>query len=1307
MAQARGPCIDEGWFGTDAPLGSPWVLTQQKPGQTEFELVLIIGPHSIDRSRQPVGARRLYYRRALAKSMWIDTAETRYTEVEIAFDRSFTPNMRGPTFCDERIKAIVCADERSKVCVRNPAKRSTARWSWRIMMTLDSIAAWAGLEWVVLSGSDDVCAAHVISIKEVENVGISQPIFPRKKVTTAALAMPSANIPAHVASDPAYARSMADYIRLMSSPQYASNGAMSRSHFWKKFKRGSVLRVKRPGPTMPGQPEEQFGYITLVGVVSDNKPNVSPIGGYIPGVTSSLAKAKYSLVLLRPNDNAVFGPAWDAGMGNLKEVEALIGGNTMYLWVTDRGEDGVRVSKPMFEEKGIRVEVDASQWPIPENCSQAYAEVLANNDIRVLPVYDINDVRVHPSRVAAVLPRSLVEVTYRMFYHSIQAKGPNGEPIVKQALTGELEQIAILENAPPAPANPFSAATRVRQANAIQNTGGFVTTQTGGGHAGALHTFGQPPPSSFRASHLAGGGGQASAHAGNNQPSTAGAAATAHLAGGGGQPPAHAGNNQSSTAGAAATAHLAGGGGQPSAHAANNQSSTAGGAATAQQPHQNRHMLMQQSGTSQQSPQPSNSAAGGSDPFSAVNGSEVSNQSPARGAAAGGRPSSTNPGFFGRQQSPFTAANVNHHAPVAGPPQLNDRMMMQQRATAFMSAQRPNSRGGRSSPYLMQGLSPADGNDGSFSVQHPRTAGGAFQNNSSYSQRGDVAVSQDTRLSPTRGASDYLFQPAFIIQLTFVGHLSAPSQVTSRAPGPAFPGDRAYLEQHEAVPPSQNRRDSVNGKHTTRSPAAAFQHQGRPVLASHYAVHSNDGGHEPSPGPSSDYSTQPLFGADLRGGPGLSRVDEEISPPPRAPWSETEVERITSYYNRPPIRNDPPTPPVPSQWALTNGRPREGNAPPFPFGQGQRHAPLESAPPGHPFHLPPWTASPSPPVPTASDGRQPSLNGPRPIVPIALVPTTANSTSVDGSDTVYQPRTPEPRQSGRTFVASPYLRSPRTPTPASGRRSVRPGHSLGLPDPRVDSPLPFSTRSRLSPAMAPALTWDAGQGRPPSTPFRGEQLTFGTAPSITLPLAPPSITDTSGEDGDVLPATCDPALLGGSSDGVMVPAATHGAAGTAPLVDDIGLGMYNTTTPPPPLDLASPFLANKPYEAGAFRPVYGAPTPYDNGEEGSMVSSFALEGPESAELWGPMYGGAAQSLFVPASPVWGERDSTESSDTADETALEAYKRRRAEVALGKRKSNYEDDDAVARRTKRLVQSDDTSDDGHEGGGEIRRGRGKA
>ncbi|KAJ6604859.1 hypothetical protein DFH09DRAFT_1301008, partial [Mycena vulgaris] len=267
--------------------------------------------------------------------------------------------------------------------------------------------------------------------------------------------MPSDPTLPPTAAHPAFAQSVGEHNRLSRFIQYAAVGVMVGAHAWRKFNSGNVLRQKRDGPALPGQEIEQFGHIVVVGVVSDNNPALSVVGNYRHGLTDDITKSKYTLMLNRPHDNPVFAAAWDSAVLNLREVEGQICKKTEHFWADDRGETAIRLGMPTFgKKKNGKPDVDFSVWPIPEECRAIYTKTLQTLDIKPLRVYDVNNSRVAATDIASVLPGALVRVTFTMRFVSFPNKMKQGQ--LTNSLNGEMQEVVVIERAPPPPADLFS-----------------------------------------------------------------------------------------------------------------------------------------------------------------------------------------------------------------------------------------------------------------------------------------------------------------------------------------------------------------------------------------------------------------------------------------------------------------------------------------------------------------------------------------------------------------------------------------------------------------------------------------------------------------------------------------------------------------------------------------------------------------------------------------------------------------------------------------------------------------------------------
>ncbi|KAJ7289782.1 hypothetical protein C8J57DRAFT_1214106 [Mycena rebaudengoi] len=217
--------------------------------------------------------------------------------------------------------------------------------------------------------------------------------------------------------------SSAIYSRLSQLKQFVRTAAVLTAHGWKFCAGANILHEIHPGKRVPGAPADQFAYLTVPGVVSDFRLVVSPKGSFNPKFKDPFAKAKYSFVLVRPEDD-ILGPAYNTGKHNLHQFKASVCNNrSANFFVTVNGEEHLRFTKNIFKKKGENPpEIDNATYPVEVSLKAALLEAIIDHNVRPLAVFDMNDNPVAP-----------LDVPQR----------------VTDSLTGEIAQVVVLWNAPP------------------------------------------------------------------------------------------------------------------------------------------------------------------------------------------------------------------------------------------------------------------------------------------------------------------------------------------------------------------------------------------------------------------------------------------------------------------------------------------------------------------------------------------------------------------------------------------------------------------------------------------------------------------------------------------------------------------------------------------------------------------------------------------------------------------------------------------------------------------------------------------
>jgi hypothetical protein len=152
---------------------------------------------------------------------------------------------------------------------------------------------------------------------------------------------------------------------LMLTQGYIASPLFTPSVEFKKSGPGSILKevVTNPGPDTP-IPD---ALLTVVGTMSQTQPFITPTGNFNHRFdNANLAKSKYVFIINKPRmyidityflltdssieRDPVFAPDFDIVVSTLKELQRAHTrtDNNHYLTVSDRNEDGVRFSFPVF-----------------------------------------------------------------------------------------------------------------------------------------------------------------------------------------------------------------------------------------------------------------------------------------------------------------------------------------------------------------------------------------------------------------------------------------------------------------------------------------------------------------------------------------------------------------------------------------------------------------------------------------------------------------------------------------------------------------------------------------------------------------------------------------------------------------------------------------------------------------------------------------------------------------------------------------------------------------------------------------------
>ena len=130
---------------------------------------------------------------------------------------------------------------------------------------------------------------------------------------------------------------------LLKNPLYGANPVFTSSVGWADQDNGNKLVISKPSDDN----SIRDAYFVVVGVVSENKLSVSPIGNYNPKF-NELANSKFQLTLKQPTD-IDFAKDWQLAMQSLSSIQGIIASSSdrRYFMIKDGGTTALRVSGPL------------------------------------------------------------------------------------------------------------------------------------------------------------------------------------------------------------------------------------------------------------------------------------------------------------------------------------------------------------------------------------------------------------------------------------------------------------------------------------------------------------------------------------------------------------------------------------------------------------------------------------------------------------------------------------------------------------------------------------------------------------------------------------------------------------------------------------------------------------------------------------------------------------------------------------------------------------------------------------------------
>ncbi|KAJ7091751.1 hypothetical protein C8R44DRAFT_750388 [Mycena epipterygia] len=207
---------------------------------------------------------------------------------------------------------------------------------------------------------------------------------------------------------------------LMLTKEYTASSHFPSSFIFKKAPLGEILKEIVRGPPNPEGPADPDAILITIGVLSESKANISPLGNWdaTNKFDKSINKAKYDFLINKPISDPVFAPDFPVTLAALEKIQTTISksGKNLWLIVDDRGEKAIRFSFPVFQTKD-KVEneddaIDVRTLPTPSSSTyrDALQSIAETHVLREFIVFDTNNSRVDPEDIPTKLkPGALLE----------------------------------------------------------------------------------------------------------------------------------------------------------------------------------------------------------------------------------------------------------------------------------------------------------------------------------------------------------------------------------------------------------------------------------------------------------------------------------------------------------------------------------------------------------------------------------------------------------------------------------------------------------------------------------------------------------------------------------------------------------------------------------------------------------------------------------------------------------------------------------------------------------------------------------
>ncbi|KAJ6491711.1 hypothetical protein C8R47DRAFT_1070719 [Mycena vitilis] len=271
-------------------------------------------------------------------------------------------------------------------------------------------------------------------------------------------------------NNPASANPVAVHNRLSPMPHYTANPAVLTNFEWVPHTFGATVLRERAVPTTGNAtaPPQQWAFLRTIVTVKRNDHRLGPTGNHNAKWADDFSSAKWTFVGGRPGtssywiwlrradfrtEDTVLGPAFDQSYVHLDTVQQAAHPSSVNLLQVYNSQRFIRFSKRLFErqEEGPPGG-DHTTWDVPARARDSFNLTASERNFQPLRVFDPEDNPVPFNRVQAVLPGSLVEVTYTLLSHTIPGKNP---PAMTHSVTSNVLQICILRYGQAQAANPF------------------------------------------------------------------------------------------------------------------------------------------------------------------------------------------------------------------------------------------------------------------------------------------------------------------------------------------------------------------------------------------------------------------------------------------------------------------------------------------------------------------------------------------------------------------------------------------------------------------------------------------------------------------------------------------------------------------------------------------------------------------------------------------------------------------------------------------------------------------------------------